>query len=79
MLSNVSFISADIFQHFFIKIIFQDNISVPNRSDPDQTQRSDHGPLTKLFETTKLVPSRQRVVLTKNTVSSFACVYGNIF
>ena len=41
---------------------------MPNRSDPDQTQRSDHGPLTKLFETKKLVPSRQRVVLTKKTL-----------
>ena len=36
---------------------------VPNRLDPDQTRHSDHGPLTKLFATTKLVPSRQRVVL----------------
>ena len=47
----------------FIKIIFQDNMCVPNRLDPDQTRHSDHGPLTKLFATTKLVPSRQRVVL----------------
>ena len=70
MLSNISSLQI-FFSITFIKIIFLDNISVSNRLDLDQPRRSDLGP-------NLLAANKQRVVLTENTVSSFACAYGNI-
>ena len=43
MLSNVSSLQI-FFSITFIKIIFQDNISLSNRLDPDQPRHSDLGP-----------------------------------
>ena len=70
MLSNISSLQI-FFSITFIKIIFLDNISVSNRLDLDQPRRSDLGP-------NLLAANKQRVVLTENRVSSFACAYGNI-
>ena len=74
MLDNV--LSLQIFFSItFIKIIFQDNISVSNSLDPAQPP---FWSWSKLLATTKLAASRLRVGLTENTVSSFACVYEKI-
>ena len=75
MLSNISSLQI-FFSITFIKIIFLDNISVSNRLDLDQPRRSDLGP--NCLRRQLLAANKQRVVLTENKVSSFACAYGNI-